>query len=209
MKKPTSKMLRNFTDRDEEPASSAPPPRPSFGQGRRAAADDGAFDFSSLRNSGNEAPEPAPRWMLPVGIATLIFMALGGFYFIHTTLSFQNTINANYTSAEGPYPNGAVIFAVFPVLAGLLYFALDYFRIKTNIDPFTTPRGLAVTVAGVCAVLLLSHLLALLIRHQDNVYAAQHGYEWCYSAFDPSHKHVYALQSYITAYGCPTVAPVR
>ena len=203
-------MLRNFTDRDEEPAPAAPPPRPAFGQGRRAAvADDDAFDFSSLRDGGNDAPEAAPRWMLPVGIATLIFMVLGGYFFIHTTLSFQGTINASYTSVEGPYPNEAVIYAVFPVLAGLLYFALDYFRIKTNINPFTTPRGLAVTVAGVCVVLLLCHLLALLIRHADNVYAAQHGYEWCYSAFDPSHRHVYALQSYITAYGCPTVAPVH
>jgi hypothetical protein len=142
-----------------------------------------------------------------VAIGCAALMLLGGFYFIHVTLSFQHAIASNLTSVEGPYPSSAVAFVAFPVLCGLAYFLLDYARVRTGIDPFTTPLGWAMTAGAFLLLLLVLQLPSMIIRHTDNQFAAQHGYEWCSSPFDPSRQHIYALQSYVTSYGCPTVAP--
>src|SRR6516165_2250630 len=193
MKKPESKLLRNFRDQEEQPAS---PPRPDFGHGQHPAQEE-AFDFAALRDGGVAATETAPRWMLPVAIGCTVLMLLGGYYFIHVTLSFQYAIASNLTSVEGPYPSSAVLFIAFPVLCSIAYFLLGFVLIRTGIDPFTTPLGLGMVAGAFVVLLLVLQLPSMLIRHKDNQFAAQHGYEWCSSPFDPSRQHIYALQSYV------------
>lgn len=185
------------------------PAKPSFGRSKPAAPQDpAALDFNALRGGGNAqgATQP-PRWMIPIFIATVIGILLGGVYFISTMLAFKNAMVANETSVLGPYPSFAVVFVIIPAFCGPFYFLMDYLGGRTGIPPFTTPLGLAAT-AGIGALLvLLSFLPVSVIRHTDNEFASQHGYTYCSSLFDPQRVHIYALQSYVAAYGCPTVAP--
>ncbi len=204
MKKTTPKLLRNFRDQAGQPAPPPPPSPPAFGRGQHHAPAAADIGLAALRDGGTPPAETRPRWLLPAGAACAVFMLLGGGYFFHVMLGFQKAIQASATSLEGPYPSSAVLFFVLPLFCAMGYFLLDYLRLKTGIALFTTPKGLAIVVGVTVFMLLLLQIPGALIHHMDDAFAAQHGYAWCSSPFDPARQHVYALQSYISSYGCPT-----
>jgi hypothetical protein len=212
MKKPTSKPLRNFRDEQADtPAAADAPGRPSFGRGQanaatRAPVDQPGFSLDELRGGNADYAAQAPRWMFSITLATMIGILLGAFYFIHVTLAFKTSIIANETSVPGPYPSFAVVFVLIPAFCGPFYFLMDYLGVRTGIHPFTTPQGIGATITIGLILFLVSFLPVSVIRHKDNAFANQHGYIRCASPFDPQRVHVYALQSYVNAYGCPTVA---
>ena len=182
------------------------PAKPSFGRQVQAPrADHAELDFNALRGGDAGHGGANPRWMLPIAIITFLGILAGGWYFISTMLAFKTAILANQTSVLGPYPNFAVIFVIIPAFCGPFYFLMDYLGIKTGISPFTSPQGIAATIALGIVLLSLSFLPVTLIRHKDNVFASEHGYGYCFSPFDPQRVHVYALRSYVDTYGCPTV----
>lgn len=183
-----------------------PVPR-SFGRARPPAPEDQpALDFNALRGGGTALAATPPRWMSAVLPAIMLGFLLGGLYFIHVTLAFKSAVMANTTTIYGPYPPFAVIFAVIPAYCGIFYFLLDLFRLKTGISPFTNPRGIAVSTATAIILIALIYWPISLIRHNDNAFAAGHGYIRCSSLFDPHHLRVYALKNYVDVYGCPTVS---
>jgi hypothetical protein len=152
-------------------------------------------------------PAAPPRAAITALAATLAAVLLGTLYFVHNTLAFRNAILTNTTSVAGPYPNTAVIFVIIPALCGAFYFLLDYIGIKTGVSPFKTAEGIAGSVILGIALLALSLVPAAMLRHQDNAFALEHGYVRCSSLFDPARQRVYAMRSYVDAYGCPTAAP--
>jgi hypothetical protein len=208
MKKPLSKPLINFRDATaNETVAADTSSRPSFGRGQKSTPrDEAEFSLDELRGGDEPYATQTPRWMVPALIATTIGILLGGLYFIHVTVSFKSSIIANETSVAGPYPSFAVIFLVIPVFCGLFFFLVDYAGLKTGKSPFTTLQGIGISIAIGLILFLVSFLPVSVIRHKDNSFANQHGYVKCSSPFDPQHVHVYALQGYVNAYGCPTVS---
>ncbi len=210
MKKTANRPLTTPADLHARGAGPADKPaRPSFGRSQQATPQEpDGLDFNALRGDGNEqSTTQAPRWMLPIFIATITFILLGGVYFISTMLAFKAAMVGNETSVPGPYPSFAVVFVIIPAFCGPFYFLMDYLGGRTGIPPFTSPQGLAATALIGVLLVLLSCLPVSLMRHTDNNFASQHGYTYCSSVFDPQRVHIYALQSYVAAYGCPTVAP--
>ena len=138
---------------------------------------------------------------------TTLGVLLGGYYFFYVLLNFKNAIVANATEVPGPYPNAAVIYLVIPVLFGVFYVLMDYLQINTGINPYRSPRGIAIAIATVILLWAVSGVPGDVIKHVTNRFTAQHGFAMCSSPFDPQHLHVYALQTYTAAYGCPTVPP--
>jgi hypothetical protein len=183
-----------------------PTPPSGFGRARRDTAEDRAgVDFGALRGGGTEVAAEAPRWMLPVLLAILVCLLLGGVYFIHAMLAFKDAIEANITAIYGPYPPFAAFFVIIPAYCGVFYFLLDFLRLKTGAAPFSTLRGSAICLGAALVLLALIYPPMALIRHNDNEFALGHGYIRCASLFDPHHTRVYALRSYVDLYGCPTV----
>ncbi len=214
MKKTTIRPLTTPADlaRSEAAAPEDKPARASFGRGHHAStpANPDELDFNALRGGGHSSARStiqAPRGMVPVFIVTIIGILLGAVYFISTMLAFKNAMVSNQTSVLGPYPSFAVAFVIIPAFFGPFYFLMDYLGARTGIPPFTSPKGIAATlIIGVLLVQLV-RLPVAVIRHTDNSFASQHGYSYCSNVFDPQHLHIYALQSYIAAYGCPTIGP--
>jgi hypothetical protein len=207
VKKPTERLLRApGDDRDDAPTAADMPTKPSFGRNTQTPRPNHTeLDFNALRGGDAAHTGANPRWMLPIAIVTFLGLLGGGWYFISTLLAFKTAILANQTSVLGPYPNFAVIFVIIPAFCGPFYFLIDYLGIKTGIRPFTSPQGIAATIALGIVLLTVSFLPVTLIRHKDNVFATEHGYGYCFSPFDPQRVHVYALRSYVDTYGCPTV----
>jgi hypothetical protein len=182
------------------------PPKQSFGRAKPVAQDDGApLDFDSLRGGGHDTSPKSPRWFGPVVLAAVILLFAGGFYFIHLTLAFKAAILTNVTAVYGPYPPFAAIFVAIPAACLIFCLILDFVRLKTGSDPFSTVRGIAAFAAGGTVLLILCYLPLSLIRHHDNRFAESHGYIRCSSPFDPHHIRVYALKNYVDDVGCPTV----
>lgn len=216
VKKTTIRPLTTPADATTSEAADKPA-RATFGKNRQAAGknrqavprDPDELDFNALRTGGAErgGAIQAPRWMFPILIATALGILAGAIYYIIITLDFKNAISANQTSVLGPYPSYAVIFVIIPAFCGPFYILMDYLGARTGIPPFTSVKGLAATALIGLVLVYLSFLPVKVIRHKDNVFAGQHGYTYCSSVFDPQRVHVYALASYVAAYGCPTVAP--
>ena len=128
----------------------------------------------------------------------------GGVYFFRAMLDFAAAVNANVTSIPGPYPNTLIIYVVIPAFLGLFFVTLDYFKARTGLLRLDSPPGIAAGVGLALVLYLLSGIPGALIKHRVNDFAAAHGYAKCSNQFDPAHAHVYALQSYVAVYGCPT-----
>ena len=138
-------------------------------------------------------------------LAAMAFGILAGcFYFFHAMLVFTAAISSNATAVYGPYPNTMVIFAVIPAFAGLFYVLLDYFKAKTGLLRLSSPPGIAVAIGLAMLLYLLGGIPGHSIKHKVDEFAAAHGYVKCSNQFDPAHQRIYALQSYVAAYGCPT-----
>ena len=162
----------------------------------------GMEDYFSSR--GGADAEPADKRRLVILAALLGFGILAGiFYFFHAMLAFTAAISANTTAVYGPYPNTAVSYAVLPACAGLFCVLLDYFKSATGLNRLASPPGLAVGLALAALLFMLGSLPGHAIKHKINAFAAAHGYVKCANPFDPAHQRVYALQSYVAAYGCP------
>ena len=145
-----------------------------------------------------------PRRLLII-LAVMAFGILAGcFYFFHAMLGFTAAISSNATAVYRPYPNTVVIYAVLPAFFGLFYVALDHFKAKTGLLLLLSPPGIAVGVLLALVLVMLTGLPGHFIKHKVNAFAAAHGYVKCSYQFDPDHLHIYALQSYVAAYGCPT-----
>lgn len=211
MKKSAERPLTTPADHHARLAATAAerPAKAVFGRQQAAAPQaPAAFDFNELPGGGAvPGTIQPPRGTIPAFIATITGILLGGWYFIHSMLAFKTAMLADQTSVPGPYPNFAVSFVILPALCGGFYFLMDYLGQRTGIPPFTSPKGLAASILIGILFLLASRLPAAVIRHADNNLAAQRGYTYCTSLFDPQRVHIYALQSYVAAYGCPTVAP--
>jgi len=216
LKKTTIRPLTTPADlARSEAAAAAPedkPARASFGRGHQASppADPDELDFNALHGGGHSSAQSttqAPRGMIPVFIVTIIGILLGAVYFINTMLAFKNAMLGNQTSVLGPYPSYAVAFVIIPALLGPFYFLMDYLGGRTGVPPFTSIKGIAATLIIGVLLLQLVRLPVAVIRHTDNNFASQHGYSYCSNVFDPQRLHIYALQSYIAAYGCPTIGP--
>jgi len=182
------------------------PPHKAFGRATQTEAkvDDEPIDFNALRGGPADNGADYPRWMIPILIATFLGILLGAIYFIHVTLAFKTAVMLNVTDIFGPYPDFAVIFVMIPAFCGPFYFLIDYLRIKTNINPYTSPQGIAGTIVLFLVLGSLSLLPVSLIRHHSSAFARAHGYVRCSSPFDPQHIRVFALKSYVDTYGCPT-----
>ncbi len=161
------------------------------------------FDLSEFTRE-REA-EPAPRrTVIVLGVAGCLM--LGGFvYFFRVLLAFKTSILNNATAVLAPYPAGVIIYAIIPLFAGLYYLALEQFRLQTGLSLLKTPQGLGASVGVALLLLLASTLPGKLLRQFDDHFATSHGFIRCASPFDPDHVHVYAMQSYVAAFGCPTV----
>lgn len=184
------------------------PPRPAFGRAKAVAPENQpALDFAALRGDAGEEGAPPSRRMIAILIAIMLTLVLGCLYFVHVTLAFKSAIEANITAVYGPYPPFAVVFAVIPAYCGIIYFLLDFIRFKSGVGPFTSPRGIAVSVAGGIFLAALCYLPILLVKHNEISFATGHGYTLCSSLFDPHHIQIYALKTYVDAYGCPSAAP--
>jgi hypothetical protein len=211
LKKTTERPLTTPADHYARAAEAVDKPaRPSFGHSQPGGPrEPTGLDFDALRGGGDDRGSTIqpPRGMIPVFIATIAGILLGGVYFIATMLAFKTAILANETSVPGPYPSFAVIFVIIPAFCGPFYFLMDYLGGKTGISPFTSIKGIAATIIIGALLLELSFLPAAVIRYKDNSFASQHGYTYCASVFDPQRVHIYALASYAAVYGCPTAAP--